>query len=169
MNHFSLPIFRTTQKRGILIASIFNNAIHKYSNSAETTTIKQPADWFLQSLGIKTNSGVTTTNRTSLTLSAFYGGVNIIANHIALLPIAVVIRDANIYNSKGSITYQWSIQWEGTTTWINLGTNSGETVNVDDNTDFILRVHVTDGDSDDSDLHGVTVELECAPSNPCGF
>lgn len=76
---------------------------------------------------------------------------------------------ANIQHDDGTVSYQWSIKWEGTTTWTNLGTSSSQSVFVNNDTDFTLKVVATDSNSSDTYTKFVTVNLGgCDPGDPCG-
>lgn len=74
---------------------------------------------------------------------------------------------ANVDDQEGSVSYQWSIKWEGSSSWSNLGTSSSQSVTVSNNDDFTLKVEVSDDLDSDVAQRSVTVELECTPSNPC--
>lgn len=75
---------------------IFSKAIQNHNNlhSGGISTLKNPQPWLLQALH-SNGKGVHVSERTQLALSAFYAGVNIIANHVATLPLNVLIRDAS--------------------------------------------------------------------------
>jgi len=74
---------------------------------------------------------------------------------------------ANVQYEEGSVSYQWSIQYEGSSAWNTLGTSSSQSVFVSDDTDFKLRVVVTDAVDTDTDFQSVTVSLgECDPTEP---
>lgn len=76
--------------------------------------------------------------------------------------------DANVSEQEGSVSYQWSIQWDGSSSWSNLGTSSSQSVSVNNDTDFTLRVEVTDASDSDTALRSVTVNLGgCSPTDPC--
>jgi HK97 family phage portal protein len=72
------------------MGNLFGRALNKYRNE-QVSTLNNPSPWLLKNLGVD-GEGVNVDERTSLALSSFYGGVNIIANHIASLPIDVVQR-----------------------------------------------------------------------------
>jgi len=62
---------------------------------AETTTLRSPATWFLEALGLgrESVSGVRVSEGVALSLSAYYCGVSMIARTIASLPLNVYRRD----------------------------------------------------------------------------
>lgn len=74
------------------MSNIFNKAIQSYNN--QTSTVKNPSPWLMDLMGVS-KSGVKISERTSLAISSYYAGINIIANHIATLPVDIVVRDAN--------------------------------------------------------------------------
>lgn len=76
--------------------SVFSQALNKYQNNI--TTLKEPKQWLLESIGGKTRSGMKVNERLALTLSAYYDGVNLLANHIAYLPFQIIQQDLNTGN-----------------------------------------------------------------------
>lgn len=68
----------------------------------------------MDAIGGKTGSGVNVTEKTALTLSAYYDGVNLIANHCAYLPFHVIRRDAENSNRTRQHNHQLNnlLQWE---------------------------------------------------------
>ena len=81
--------------------------------------------------------------------------------------------NADITNPVGGVQYQWSIQYEGSTTWTNLGTSSSQDVAVMDTKDFTIRVKVTDDADSDTETLFVLVDYDdedCTdPTQPCSF
>ena len=63
--------------------------------NAETTTLRSPATWFLEALGLAKDSasGVRVSEAVAMGLSAYYCGVSMIARTIASLPLNVYKRD----------------------------------------------------------------------------
>ena len=94
--------------------SIFSEALASYQN--ETSTIKNPKQWFLNALGGKSKAGVTVNERKALTISAYYDGVNLISNHIGYLPFNVILRneDGNRTKQPGHNVRQL-MEWEANT------------------------------------------------------
>lgn len=92
--------------------SIFAQAIKPYQNSS--STIKNPKQWFFDALGGKTSSGVSVNERTALTLSAYYDGVNLLSNHVGYLPFNVILRDPNTGNRTKQPQHQVEqlLKWE---------------------------------------------------------
>jgi len=69
---------------------------------AETTTLRSPAAWFLETLwGREASSGVRVSEATTLGLSAYYCGVNMIAGTCGSLPL-------NVYKSDGKKRDVWT-------------------------------------------------------------
>lgn len=83
--------------------SIFSQAIAPYQND---TTLKNPKEWFINSTGGRTRSGITVNERKALTLSAYYDGVNLIANHVGYLPFNIILRDPNSNNRTEQRNHQ---------------------------------------------------------------
>lgn len=96
--------------------SIFSQAIAPYQN--ESSTIKNPKQWFLDAIGGKTGSGVTVTEKTALSLSAYYDGVNLLSNHVGYLPFHVILRDFETGNrtQQPQHTLRNLMNWEANTT-----------------------------------------------------
>lgn len=92
--------------------SIFAQAIAPYQN--EASTIKNPKKWFLDAIGGKTGSGITVTEKTALTLSAYYDGVNLLSNHVGYLPFHVILRDFETGNRTQQPQHQLRnlLNWE---------------------------------------------------------
>lgn len=91
--------------------NIFAQTLSSYSNNV--STIKNPKKWFADSIGGKTGSGIDVNERKALTLSAYYDGVNLIANHCAYLPFHVIKRDVNGNRTKqAQHPVRNLIQWE---------------------------------------------------------
>ncbi len=77
---------------------------------------------------------------------------------------------ANVQDQDGSVSYQWKIKWSGSSSYTNLGTGSSQTINITNDTDFTLKLIVTDSSDSDEDIHPVTVTLSgCTPTDPCGL
>jgi HK97 family phage portal protein len=76
--------------------NVFAEALTGYQNS--TTTLKNPKKWFLDAVGGKTKSGIKVNERSALTLSAYFDGVNLLSNHIAYLPFHMIRRNAATAN-----------------------------------------------------------------------
>jgi tartrate dehydratase beta subunit/fumarate hydratase class I family protein len=66
----------------------------------------------------------------------------------------------------GSVSYQWSIRWEGSVSWDDLGTNKTQSVDVVQEKDFMLRVTVQDDSGSDTGFKSVRVECD-DPKHPC--
>lgn len=62
---------------------------------AETTTLRSPATWFLEALGLgrESTAGVRVSEAVAMGLSAYYCGVNMIARTIGSLPLNVYRRN----------------------------------------------------------------------------
>lgn len=75
--------------------------------------------------------------------------------------------DAVIHNETGTVGYQWSIKWSGSSSWNTLGTGSSQSVNVTSDTDFTLKLVATDDISQGEVTSLVVVEIDCDPANPC--
>lgn len=90
--------------------SIFSEALQSYKN--EVSTIKNPKQWFLNRG--RTNSGISVTERSALTLSAYYDGVNLISNHVAYLPFNIMLKDQQTGNRtrKNAHNLRELLQWE---------------------------------------------------------
>lgn len=90
--------------------SIFAQAIAPYQN--ETSTVKNPKQWFLDSIGAG-KYGTNANERSALTLSAYYDGVNLISNHIGYLPFHVILRDETGNRTrKPNHRVRQLMQWE---------------------------------------------------------
>lgn len=75
---------------------------------------------------------------------------------------------ANVDEAEGSVSYQWSIKWEGTSTWNNLGTNSSQSISINNEDNFQLRVQVDDAIESALDIRDITVDFDCDPQiDPC--
>lgn len=59
------------------------------------TTLSNPANWLLASLGLGTKAKVSVNDRTALSLSPFWQGIRLIAEGIASLPIGLYTVDEN--------------------------------------------------------------------------
>lgn len=59
----------------------------------------------------------------------------------------------------GPVSYRWSIPWEGSSTWQNLGTSSTQTVFVNNGNDFTMRLDVQDSANSYFSTRSVTVTL----------
>ncbi len=67
---------------------------------------------------------------------------------------------ANTLWEDGAVSYQWRVQWEGSSTWETLGTSSTQTVYVyNDDIDFVIRVDVQDSENSDYASKSVNVTL----------
>lgn len=77
------------------------------------------------------------------------------------------IWEAETEHEQGSVSYQWSIKWEDDPAWQDLGTNQAQSVNVNDEEDFILQVEVEDDNNSDNAYRDVVVQFECEPDEPC--
>lgn len=60
---------------------------------------------------------------------------------------------------NGPVSYQWSINWEGSYSWSNLGTGSTQPVTIYGESDFDLRVDVQDRTHTNAALRSVSVIL----------
>lgn len=67
--------------------------------------------------------------------------------------------EANVAWADGSVSYQWSIKWQGSSTWQNMGTNSTQTVYINNGNDFTIRVEVEDDVNSDTSTRNVIVTL----------
>jgi len=73
-------------------------------------------------------------------------------------------------NSVGTVSYQWDIQWEGSSIWNSLGTSSSQSVSISDNTNFTIRMTVNDDVGTKIDHFPVTVNVssgDCSELEPC--
>lgn len=75
-----------------IFSKVVNNQVQ--NAAGEFKSSNTPLPWFQNLFGLGKN-GVKVSERTALSLSAYYSGINIIANHIASLPIDVLVRDKN--------------------------------------------------------------------------
>lgn len=66
---------------------------------------------------------------------------------------------ANTAWEDGPVSYQWSILWEQSSTWQDLGTSPTQTVFINNDYDFQLRVDVQDSENSNSATTSVTVTL----------
>ncbi len=74
---------------------------------------------------------------------------------------------SNVSEQDGGVTYQWQIKWEGSSSYTNLGTGSSQSVTVTNETNFTLKLTVTDSSDSAVDTFPVTVTFEsCDPTNP---
>lgn len=75
---------------------------------AETTTLRSPATWFLEALGMqKASSGIRVSEATAMRLSAYYCGVNMISGTIGSLPLNAYKRDGK----KRDIAERHPVHW----------------------------------------------------------
>ncbi len=69
---------------------------------------------------------------------------------------------------NGTVSYQWSIKYDGSSSWTNLGTSPSQSVYVSNDTDFDIKVVVTDANSSDTKTKIVFVNFGgCDPTLPC--
>lgn len=60
------------------------------------------------------------------------------------------------------------IKWEGSFSWQSLGTNSYQSVSINNESDFTLKVEISDISETASSQQFVTVNLSgCSPMDPC--
>lgn len=92
--------------------SIFSQALAPYKN--KSSTIKNPEKWFLDALGGPNKAGVRVNEASALTLSAYFDGVNLIANHIGYLPFNVILKDPQSGNRTHQPGHRINelMQWE---------------------------------------------------------
>lgn len=97
--------------------SIFAQALQPFQN--QTTTLKNPKKWFLNSIAGKTGSGINVSEKNALTLSAYYDGVNLISNHVGYLPFHVILRDLETGNRDKQPRHQLMnlMNWEANTSY----------------------------------------------------
>lgn len=95
--------------------SIFAKALKPFQN--QTTTLKNPKPWFLNMSGGKTGSGINVNEKSALTLSAYYDGVNLLSNHVGYLPFHVILRDLSTGNRTQQPQHQLRnlLNWEANT------------------------------------------------------
>lgn len=82
------------------------NALQRFlgrlSPRAETTTLRSPAAWFLEALGIRESAaGIRVSEAVALGLSPYYCGLNMISGTVGSLPL-------NVYKTDGKKREVWS-------------------------------------------------------------
>lgn len=77
--------------------------------------------------------------------------------------------DSVVTNTTGSVNYQWSIRWEGSSVWNQLGNGSSQNIMVSNDYNFTLKLVVIDDVStNEIELPVTVITDDCSdPAFPC--